>query len=199
MIMMTSAPHRLQPQRLAAPAPLRTESEHTQDDAEATAVAQAATEAEVSIDDLCWSWVHWTRTRRLFGKPSAPVSLLGRLRSRSPSRPSTGGPDAACSAELSAFHLAYLAQPISTARHVFDMHYLQGVRDIKTAAAGLGIGRQHWYTLLRQFRGAVHQSSLHIRALTETQRQALPSVQHPTPPSVTPDAPVTSSCNVSPI
>ena len=151
-------------QRLAAAAPVDpVDPDDAVDDSEADAPAER--EADRDLDALCVAWVAWCRSRRVYVRPSAPASLLGRLTSKGSGRPSTGGPNAPCNAELAAFHLAYLAQPIEALdRKVFELHYYWGVRNIKTAAAELGIGRRHWYTLLREFRQRVYSSGQQLLA-----------------------------------
>lgn len=126
------------------------------------------------LDAMCEQLVHWCLTRRYYAKSSLPVSLLGKLGKRTrPAHP--GGPDAACSAELAALYLAFLSQPADAIdRQVFVLHYFIGVRNVKVAAAELSIGRQHWYTLLREFRRRIYAASQGIldaneRALSEMQ------------------------------
>lgn len=137
-----------EPLTLAAPAPI--------DDAEDGAI----TDHDTYLHQLCEQWAHWCWSRRFYAKPSMPASLLGNLqkRTRPPGQP--GGPDAIASAELLAFHLAVLGQPADALdRQVFELHYLHRVKNVKTAAAAVGIGRQHWYTLLREFRRRAHAAS----------------------------------------
>lgn len=129
-----------------------------------------------NLNELCEAWARWCHTRRLYVKPSAPVSLLGKLRQPGTGRSSSGGPDAANSAQLSAFHLAVLAEPESALdRRVFELHYYWQVRNVKSAAADLGISRQHWYRLLRDFRVRAHRSSLAILDFNLKAAEQLPS------------------------
>ena len=107
-----------------------------------------------------------------------PPSLLGRLQKR-PSAPHRE-PDARCSAELAALHVALLSQPEdSIARRVFELHYFHRVGNVKAAAAALGIGRQHWYTLLREFRSQLHQASLRILQTNEAELAAIARRRQP--------------------
>ena len=130
--------------------------------------ADDSDDAPIPEDDdylhrLCEAWAEWCWTRRFYAKPSVPASLLGNLqkRTRAPGEP--GGPDADNSAELAAFHLAVIGQPADALdRKVFELHYLHRVKNVKAAAAVLGIGRQHWYTLLREFRRRAHAGSQEI-------------------------------------
>ncbi len=125
------------------------------------------TDEDDPLDALCEQLAHWRATRRYYARPSVPPSLLGRLQKRvRPMRP--GGPDARCSAELAALHVALLSQPEDAlARKVFELHYFHRVGNVKAAAAALGIGRQHWYTLLRSFRQQLHEASLRILQANE--------------------------------
>src|SRR5262245_11480655 len=117
--------------RLSAPAP---------DDGDDDGSVEARElQEQAGIQELCVSWVHWCRTRNFYVKPSLPVSLLGRLTAKGTGRSSSGGPDAFASAELMAFHLAFLAQPEEALdRKAFALHYFHGVRNVKAAAAELG-------------------------------------------------------------
>jgi DNA-binding NtrC family response regulator len=125
------------------------------------------------VDQLCEQLARWRVSRKYFARHSVPPSLLGRLQKRS--RPYTGSePDARCSAELAAMHLALLSQPEDAiARKVFELHYFHRVGNVKAAAAALGIGRQHWYTLLRAFREQLHQASIGILRANEAELEAI--------------------------
>ena len=134
------------PPRFAAPAPIDDEPEDTVSD------RQAAEDAR--LDELCERFAHWCITRRFYGGPRPPKSLLGALAKRT--RPMRLPPDAACSAMHAAMHLALVAQPDdSLARRVFELHYLHRVPNVKAAAEAVGISRGHWYRLLRQSRHSV--------------------------------------------
>jgi hypothetical protein len=150
--------------RFAAPAPADAEEQ----DADAQQLAEAS-----ELHAVCESWSSWCRTRRFFGRPAMPASLLVKLTSRT--RPlSPGGPDAACSAQLSAFHLAVLGQPATALdRQVFELHYLWRVRNVKAAAAAVGISRTHWYRLVREFRARVYAAALEIQRDNEEQARQL--------------------------
>lgn len=115
------------------------------------------------LHGLCEAWARWCFTRRYYARPSVPVSLLGQLQKRTRPFGEPGGPDAANSAELAAFHLAVIGQPAEALdRQVFELHYLHRVKNVKAAAAVMGIGRQHWYTLLREFRRRAYNASQDI-------------------------------------
>jgi hypothetical protein len=165
--MNATACHPATVQRLAAPAPL------TDDDNDADAKQLAADERQHQV---CEAWSSWCRTRRFFGRPSLPASLLGKLAGSPARAPSANGPDAVCSAQLSALHLAVLAQPVEALdRQAFEAHYLWRVRNIKAAAAALGVSRQHWYRLVRDFRTRVFNASIEIQRDNERQAAILPS------------------------
>jgi DNA-binding NtrC family response regulator len=126
------------------------------------------------VDRLCEQLAAWRASRKYFARQSVPPSLLGRLQKRA--SPYRGEPDARCSAELAALHVALLSQPEdSVARKVFELHYFHRVGNVKAAAAALGIGRAHWYRLLEQFREQLHQASLRILQANEAELAALAS------------------------
>jgi len=131
------------------------------------------------LDMLCEQLAHWRATRKYYARASVPPSLLGRLQKRT--RPlRAGGPDARCSAELAALHVALLSQPEDAlARRVFELHYFHRVANVKAAAAALGIGRQHWYTLLRSFRQQLHDASLRILQANEEELARLAERRQP--------------------
>lgn len=151
-------------QRLAAPAP-------AQDDDAAT----AQTEEQRDLDELCERWVRWKATRRLFGPPPTMGSVLGQL-SGTRTRPlKQGGPDAFCSAEMAALHVAYTCQPDALDKRVFDLYYVHRVAPVKAAAAALGIGRPHFYAVLGDFRKRLYTAAQSIMADEEGRLQ---SMQH---------------------
>lgn len=125
---------------------------------------------DLDLHELCEQWVRWCHTRKLYGTMRRPPSLLGRLTVKSRAVAGTGGPDAIASAELAAFHLAYLAQPDAIDKQIFELHYWQRVKPIKAAAVQLGITRKRWYGLLSDFRMRVHAQSLEIAAGNQRQR-----------------------------
>ena len=126
------------------------------------------------LDVLCEQLVWWCRTRRFYGSPKQPASVLGQLAKRTrPLRP--GGPDADCSAQLAALYIAVIAQPPEALdRQVFELHYFMRVGNVKVAAAQLKIGRQHWYTLLREFRRRIYAASCSIMQANDAALAALP-------------------------
>lgn len=153
-------------QRLAATAP-QGEEEDTS--------AAAELQAQPELNELCEDWAAWCRTRRFYVRPSLPPSILGRLRSKSAGS-RNGGPDAVTSAALLAFHLAVLGQPAEALdRKAFELHYFWSVRNVKAAAQELGISRQHWYRLVRDFRERAYRVSQEILALNLSQAEQLPS------------------------
>lgn len=159
---------------------------HTDDTAPALRLAAAAPGDEGDstpdldaeqrdLDDLCERWVAWKATRRLYGPPPTMGSVLGQL-SGTRTRPiQQGGPDAFCSAELAALHLAYTCQPDALDKRVFDLYYVHRISPIKAAAAALGIGRQHFYTVLADFRKRIHTAAM---ALQDEEQVKLQAMQH---------------------
>lgn len=144
-------------------------TDHHQIDPEALRLAAAApqtdeapdedSEEQQDLDALCEQWVRWKATRRFYAPPSKIGSILGQL-SGARTRPlKTDGPDAICSAELAAFHLAYTCQPDALDKRVFDLYYVHRIAPIKKAAGCLGISRSHFYLVLKHFRMRVFQAS----------------------------------------
>ncbi len=158
------------PPRSSAPAPEGAHPEH--DDADDLSADLLADDDH--IHGICEAWAWWCQTRRYFGKLSLPPSLLGRLASKTRTLAQPGGPDAICSAELHAFHMAVLSQPEALDRQVFEMHYRVRPRYIKCAADALGVSRQHYYRLLRDFRRRAYSASRDVLAdNTRSDRQEI--------------------------
>lgn len=133
------------------------------------------------IDALCNDWVAWARTRRYFGPPPLAAGVLGKLTKKGgPRRP--GGPDARCSAEMSAFNAAIAAQPHDIERTVFLLHYVYAVDSIKAAAPAIGISRATWYRHLNEFTQRVYAAHLRILADNIAARDALPHYADSTSP-----------------
>lgn len=138
--------------RIARPAPAGAHPEHE----DAQSISRRELDADHEIHLLCEAWGAWCRTRRFYVRTSLPPPALARLITRTRTG-GAGGPDAPAGAELAAFHLAVIGQPIEALdRQVFELHYRWRVRNVKAASRELGIGRQHWYTLLRAFRRRVY-------------------------------------------
>jgi|GEM_PF-2799365 len=145
------------------------------EDANESADQAPRPEDSQDLDALCEAWSAWCRTRKLYVKPSVPPSILGRLRTKS-STARTGGPDAIASAELAAFHLAFLGQPEDALdRKVFWLHYFWRVRNVKMAADELGVSRASWYRMVQDFRTRVYRSSRDIFNLNISAGADLPS------------------------
>lgn len=145
----------------AAPAPL--------EDAEQPPELDAR---DRDLDLLCEQWVAWCRTRRLYGPAPISGTVLGKLSGGS-TRPMVQV-DAMCSAEMSAFHIAYTCQPREALdRQVFDAYYVYRVKPIKRAADALGVSRQHFYALLAAFRVRVANAADSIQADNQTAHQAM--------------------------
>lgn len=159
----------------------------TDTDTERTETAEEAAVAEaerldldsMAIDDLCWRWAAWTRSRKLFGPPPIPPGVLGKLTKRTTDGKRRGPPDAKLSAELHAFNLAVAAQPTGTPRKVFELHYLHGIVHVKAAADALGISRPTYYRHLKAFREAAYAAHAGILAANEAAAAALPSAPEP--------------------
>ena len=106
----------------------------------------------------------WGRTRRLYGPKPTPGTILGRLSGCNTRPLVSGGPDAICSAELAAFHIAYVSQPDALDKRVFELYYVHRVAPVKTAAAALNISRKHFYSVLADFRKRLYAASRGILA-----------------------------------
>lgn len=141
--------------------PAQGQDDEDQDDL--AGLTDAERQQQAGMDELFEAYGQWCRTRGFFGPPPVKGNMLGKLTSKSRARGKTGGPDAACSAQLSALHLAVIAQPAEALdRKVFTLHYLYNVASVKQCADVLGISRQHWYRLLRAFRSRVSSSATSI-------------------------------------
>lgn len=150
------------PRKFAAPAPSATEDEGQ----------PGVSDFDRDLDALCERWVVWCRTRRLYGPAPVSGSVLGRLTEATrPVRPD--GPNAVSSAELAAFHIAYICQPDALDKRVFHVYYVQRVKPVKRAADALGISRPHFYAVLRQFRRRVYAAGCAVLSQNEAEMQAL--------------------------
>lgn len=156
---------------LAAPAP--------EDDlAEVVDPAVEAAELKSRLDreQLMQSYALWCRTRGFFGQPPVSTSVLGKLQKRrSAVVGEPGGPDAPCSAQMSALHLAVTAQPEDALdRRVFTLHYLYNVRSVKEAQHVLGVSKTHWYRLLQAFCDRVISAAARIQEVNLDRAERLP-------------------------
>lgn len=138
--------------KLAAPAPGTAEEEMPEQSDE-----------DRSLDNLCESWSRWCMTRRFYAPPARLPSVLGQLSGRS-QPPKAGSQDATISAELMAFHHAYLGQPDALDKMAFYAYYVARYRPIKLVADTLGISRSHFYRLIGDFRRRVHVAAKAIEA-----------------------------------
>ena len=120
------------------------------------------------------AWSEWSRSRKYYCPPTRSGTILGKLRTKS--RPfAHGTPDAPCNMDLAALHLAILGQPRDALdAHVFYAYYGTRQRNIKRAAADLGISRRHFYRLLKDFCRRVYNVSLTISTYNAQQRDTLP-------------------------
>ncbi len=144
--------HDTEAMRLAAPAPEGDDSE------------LAEGQEQIDLDQLCEQWVAWKATRRFYGPSPKMGSILGQLSGTRTRALKTDGPDAVCSAELAAFHLAYTCQPDALDKRVFDLYYVHRIAPVKTAAAALDISRKHFYTVLSDFRKRLYSAAQSILA-----------------------------------
>lgn len=127
-------------------------------------VEPEASDEQRDLDQLCERWVAWKATRRFYGPSPNMGSILGQL-SGTRTRPlRTDGPNAACSAELAAFHLAYTCQPDALDKQVFDLYYVHRVAPVKVAASALKISRKHFYSVLGDFRKRLYCAAQSILA-----------------------------------
>lgn len=159
---------------LSAPAP-----ELDEDDSDDLAgLTEDERAQQARMDELCAAYGDWCRTRSFFGPPPVNSSVLGRLTAKTRVRKSTGGPDAACSSELFALHIAVIAQPEEALdRKVFVLHYLYRIGSVKAAAHALDISRNHWYRLLRAFRSRVVAAAKAIESDNLAAAKRLPTRQ----------------------
>jgi hypothetical protein len=179
--MMPTSQRAAPPLRLASAADQRRDEEQDLDDdapvpasGEAQLKLASLSRRDAELDELCERLAWWVHTRKLFGAPRGPVSLLGQMRTGTrPLKGDGAGHDAACHSLLAALYIAMTQQPPDDFdRRIFEMHYLHRVVNIKSAAAALGIGRQHWYTRLRNFRRRIHQVAAEIEAHNLAEREA---------------------------
>lgn len=162
--------------RLAAAAPI--------DEIEAEDEAPDVQPGDDQLDELFEQWSAWCRSRRYFAPPAASGGVLGKISGKT--RPSRLPPDAKCSTNLSALHLAIIGQPKDALdTKVFWAYYGHRAAHIKQAAAVLGISRQHFYRLLRAFGKRVVISARQIESDNLSAAAALP---HFDAPRVDPDA-----------
>jgi len=142
------------------------------DDEDGAAVADNTDPVVAAEHELCTAWGTWSRTTRLYGPPPLAPGVLGKLMKKPAAIESRR--DVECRPDLWALHNAITAQPLNTDRKVFELHYRYRVRNIKAAAAELGIKRPHWYRLLAAFRQRVCIGSRQIMADNQRQADALP-------------------------
>ena len=105
---------------------------------------------DAQLDEIFEGWSTWCRTRRYFLPPATGGNLLGKLSGKT--RPTRSPPNAKCSAQMAALHLAILGQPRDALdTQVFLLYYGQRVAHIKQVADLLKISPQHFYRLRRAF------------------------------------------------
>ena len=167
-----------EPHTLAAPAAADVDEDDADDVNLHDSIPQPGGE-RLDLEALCWRWAAWAKRKGLYVRLGLSPNLLGRLRSKGPGRGKPGGgPDFDLSAQLAAFHIAFLAQPENALdRRVFALHYYVGVRNVKAAAAAVGVSRQHWYRLVADSRQRIHTASLQILEQNMAAAARLPSVK----------------------
>lgn len=106
---------------------------------------------EPHVDQMAADWAHWAVTRKYYGRPPQPESILAQfgkfhLRSTDP----TSGPNSYTSAVLARYHQAVISEE-SIARAAFEGFYLHRIRPIKKLAAMLHVDRTHVYWLRNQY------------------------------------------------
>ena len=150
----------------AAVAPATPEDDHDAHD--------GAMDDNVNLNALFEAWSYWSRTRRFYAPAPPSGTILGKLSSKTRAF-STGGPDAPCNMDLAALHLAILGQPSHALdTMVFYAYYVHRVNNIKVAAGELGIGRAHFFRLVKGCCTRVHAASQVIAQHAGAQRDALP-------------------------
>lgn len=131
----------------------------------------------MEMDDLCWRWAAWSRSRRFLGPPPIAPGILGKLTSKGTGARRGGPPDTRLSAELHAMNLAIAAQPKDVSRRVFELHYVHAVGNVKSAADLLGISRSAWYRHLGDFRQRAWIAHRQIMEANRAALDALPSAE----------------------
>lgn len=161
------------PLKLAQPAPA---TQREDDDDPSAGLTDAERRLDARRDELFQAYASWCRTRGFYGPPPVNGSVLGKLTKKGSGRASKGGPDAPCSAELAALHLAVVAQPRDALDvRVFRLHYLYNVRNVKEAASEIGVSRSHWYRLLRSVCERIEASKESILEGNLAEAESLPS------------------------
>lgn len=158
------------PKRFAAPASLDTDLPSEEDKDSTVPTAEDA-----DLHELFEAWSRWSRTRRYFAPPPPAGTILGKLSSKTRAF-SSGPPDAECNMDLAALHLAILGQPRDALdTQVFWAYYGERTSHIKRSADALGIGRAHFYRLLKSFCTRVRAVSYDIASYNRAAREALPN------------------------
>lgn len=127
----------------------------------------------LSADDgpmhrLCEAWADWCRAGAV---PGITAGLVSPAAVHDHPRRRSADADVPPVARIVSFHLAVISQPGALDRHVFELHYLQGSRNIKAAAARLGISRPHWYRLVNDFRRRVFDAMQAIERQTQAYKK----------------------------
>ncbi len=142
------------------------------DDVAGAGEPEAVDTGDGVIDMWCEHLAWWVHTRKLYGAPRGPISLLGQLAgTRALVRPQAGR-DAACSPFLAALYVA-MTQEEGRDRQIFETHYFTRVRNIKVAADQLSIARQSWYVILNRVRARIYARAVEIQRANEEEAAAL--------------------------
>lgn len=130
---------RYRPRRIAAVAPRETEEQHAE--------RQARTSLPPEVDATCQEWAFWVSTRHIYGPSKRLQSVLGQLRTSKAT--AIECPRVMAGGILPHFHLASLSLS-EREQAVLALYYVHRARPIKRVADLLGIGRQHFYVVLRK-------------------------------------------------
>lgn len=100
------------------------------------------------LDNYCWAWNHWCRTRKFYIAPGAK-NILARMQPARVKLP----PNALVSADLSFFNMAVhaLADMNDPDLECFVKYYVECVGNIKVVADELKIHRDTFYERKRRF------------------------------------------------
>lgn len=112
--------------------------------------SQPSPAAVVTSDQLAYAWGKWVRDSM------GSVSGVGRSARKHDQLPQISF------VMLTAFGVAYAAQPDGIDKEVFKAQFLRGADNIKCEAARLGISRQHYYRLLASFLERTYSAAVQI-------------------------------------
>lgn len=122
------------------------------------------------LNEYCEAWHQWCVTRKFFIQPGSK-NILARMQPSKVRQP----PDAVLSDDLSYFNMAVhaLTDMQDEDADCFILFYWFRIKNIKAAAADLGIGRQTFYDRKNRFARKAYSMSLSLkRAHLESIRDA---------------------------